>query len=183
MRQLTSRIEEAACALSAAPTSESLIRQMTTVLNELTTINHDVSSDVDDQPIKIQRTLGGGLASAAAAKYPAAELRKRLGMPVDKKARTRFGMSTFEMSSRRSSDFVSVVSPIIKQVLKILTPEWQTALGMLTRNIYLHERMQMRRHMQIRDRTVLQVLLQTDMVKKTVEAYNHIKGVCVCVAP
>lgn len=149
---------------------------MTTVLNELFEINADVSDDVDESPIKLQRTLRGGMAPAAAAKYPAAELRKRLGMSVDKKACTRFGKSTLEMSSRRRSDFLVVVSPIIKRVLETLTPEWQTALGMLTRNIYLHERMQMRRKMQIQDRTVLQALLQTDMVKKTVEVYNRIQG-------
>lgn len=150
---------------------------MTAVLNEVTVFTALAREDTD-APDKIQRTLGGGMAPAAAAKYPAAELRKRLGMSVDKKSHTRFGKSTYEMSSRRRSDFLSVVSPILKQMLETLTPEWQTALGMLTRNIYLHERMQVRRQMQIRDRTVLQALLQTDMVKKTVEAHNRIKGAC-----
>jgi hypothetical protein len=151
---------------------------MTSVLNELSSLNKNVVQDDVDAPIKMQRTLGGGMAPASAAKYPAAELRKRLGMSANKKSRTRFGKSTNEMSSRRRSEFVSVASPIIENVLKTLTPEWQSALGMLTRNIYLHERMKMRRKMQIRDRTILQALLQTDMVKKTVRAYNNIKGTC-----
>ena len=113
-----------------------------------------------------QKTLSGTTASARAAKNPAMELYDRLGLQhcLPREMRTKFlESSVHEITDRRRSCLIRVATPLVKvgpssrvthnpnpnpnphkqEIFQCLTPDWRTALTIVSRNIQFHQRLRL----------------------------------------
>ena len=169
----------------------------------------------------VQQTLTGTNASARSAKHPAEELYDRLGLAhcLPREMRSKFlEASVFSLQERKRRTLVRVGTPLLEvaypapiithhpnthskpclqEVLSCLTPDWRTALRLISDNVQLHQRIgcvtfphqghsltvshtthshRVRSGNDIRCKTLLNAVLQSPLVKATVVAHNRIEG-------